>query len=409
VQRTARQLDDQAWLRIAADLSALEATMVAQATGTRLDATFEQLARHWLEPARHPDWSADYAKKVRSVATNWLLADAITIATPHRGGRSPVVPLSQMRLGDLTAAIVIEALDHVRTQRAHGTYRTACECATAIVRDLAALHAQVTEGDRSAAGAVPTGTVNGGLRPGARGHRRCHRGADQPLPGVTSRATIHVTDTETGLPITDVTRSHEAWMHVIVTRDDLDSFAHLHPEPTGRPGEFRVDIAFPTVGRYLVHTELRRQGQMTDVLDRREVVVHDVTRDPVRLMSGPRKETSHRVAVELQGDAVVGGESRFTFRFTDPATGQPLTGLQPYYSAAGHIIVMSEDTTTFAHGHAEAEDDRGRPVFALPGQTFGPELDFHFRFRDPGLYRLWGQFRLPDGGVITVPFTVEAT
>jgi P-type Cu+ transporter len=231
---------------------------------------------------------------------------------------------------------------------------------------------------------------------------------ETPLPGVTSRATIHLIDTETGSPVTDVTRSHEAWLHVIVTRDDLDTFAHIHPEPTGRAGEFEVDIAFPTVGRYLVHSELRRQGQMTDVLDRHEVVVHDVTRDPTPVVAGPRQQASRRVAVELEGDAVVGGESRFTFRFTDPVTGQPLAGLRPYYSAAGHIIVMSEDTTTFAHGHAEAEDERGRPVFALPGQTFGPELDFHYRFRDPGLYRLWGQFRLPDGGVITVPFTIEA-
>ena len=133
VQRNARRLDDQTWLRIAADLSALEASMVAQATGTRLDATFDELARHWLEPARHPDWSADYAKKVHSVTTNWLLADTITIAAPGRGTRAGAIPLSQVLLGELTAAIVIEALDHVRTQRAHGTYRAAHECATAIV------------------------------------------------------------------------------------------------------------------------------------------------------------------------------------------------------------------------------------------------------------------------------------
>lgn len=133
VQRSSRRLDDQAWLRIAADLSALEASMVAQATGTRLDAPFEELARHWLEPARHPDWSADYAKKVHSVTTNWLLADTITIAAPGRGSRAGSMSLAKVPLGKLTAAIVIEALDHVRTQRAHGTYRAAHECATAIV------------------------------------------------------------------------------------------------------------------------------------------------------------------------------------------------------------------------------------------------------------------------------------
>lgn len=47
-------------------------------------------------------------------------------------------------------------------------------------------------------------------------------------------------------------------------------------------------------------------------------------------------------------------------------------------------------------------------MFALPGQRFGPELHFHARFATSGTYRLWGQFRLANGRVITVPFTVTA-
>ena len=64
---------------------------------------------------------------------------------------------------------------------------------------------------------------------------------------------------------------------------------------------------------------------------------------------------------------------------------------------------------TFAHEHADVEDADGDPVFALPGQRFGPQLDVHTTFHTPGLYRLWGQFRLADGHVITVPFTVAAS
>jgi P-type Cu+ transporter len=30
------------------------------------------------------------------------------------------------------------------------------------------------------------------------------------------------------------------------------------------------------------------------------------------------------------------------------------------------------------------------------------------RFDTPGLYRLWAQFRLADGSVVTAPFTVQA-
>jgi P-type Cu+ transporter len=47
-------------------------------------------------------------------------------------------------------------------------------------------------------------------------------------------------------------------------------------------------------------------------------------------------------------------------------------------------------------------------VFALPGTTFGPDLPVHVHFEEPGTYRLWGQFRLASGQVITAPFTVEA-
>ena len=133
VQRTARRLDDQAWQRIESDLRALEDKMLAQATGTRLDATFEQLARHWLDPARHPDWSADYAKKVQSVTTTWLLADGITVELPRPGNPATPVAFAQVVLDELTPAIAVEALSHVRAQRAHGTYRVAHECLTGIL------------------------------------------------------------------------------------------------------------------------------------------------------------------------------------------------------------------------------------------------------------------------------------
>ena len=36
--------------------------------------------------------------------------------------------------------------------------------------------------------------------------------------------------------MTDLTRTHQAWMHLIATRADLGTFTHVHPEPTGRPG-----------------------------------------------------------------------------------------------------------------------------------------------------------------------------
>ncbi|WP_448613290.1 hypothetical protein [Modestobacter sp. URMC 112] len=129
---------------------------------------------------------------------------------------------------------------------------------------------------------------------------------------------------------------------------------------------------------------------------------------PVVPVAGPRSRVVDGVRVELTGEAVAGGKSALTFSFTDAHSGRPLDDLQPYLAAAGHVVVMRADGGTFAHEHADVEDAEGDPVFALPGQRFGPELDVHAEFTTPGVHRLWGQFRLADGRVLTVPFTVDA-
>ncbi|MGY1741702.1 MULTISPECIES: heavy metal translocating P-type ATPase [unclassified Blastococcus] len=230
----------------------------------------------------------------------------------------------------------------------------------------------------------------------------------QARPGEPTRVVVTVVD-DTGRPVEDLTRSHEAWMHLIATREDLGTFAHVHPEPTGRPGELAVDLTFPTAGRYVVNTEFRRQGEMGDVHQRQVVTVHGEAPAPVVLTEGPRTVVVDGVRVALEGEAEAGGRSDLHLSFTDAGTGAAIDDLRPYLAAAGHVVVMRADGETFAHEHAEVEDGSGRPVFALPGQTFGPELDVHAEFPTAGTYRLWGQFRLGDGSVLTVPFTVRAS
>ncbi|MFC7362165.1 heavy metal translocating P-type ATPase [Nocardioides astragali] len=231
---------------------------------------------------------------------------------------------------------------------------------------------------------------------------------DDTRAGSPTTVTATVLDAETGEPVEDLSRSHEAWMHLIATREDLGSFAHVHPEPTGRAGELAVEVTFPTAGRYIINTEFRQRGEMRDVHQRQLITVRGTSPTPISLQAGPRSTVVDGVEVELGGEARVGAASDLHFEFTDAATDRPIDDLQPFLAAAGHVVVMRADGATFAHEHAEVEDERGRPVFAVPGQTFGPELDVHATFDAPGIYQLWGQFRLADGEVLTVPFTVEA-
>ena len=76
---------------------------------------------------------------------------------------------------------------------------------------------------------------------------------------------------------------------------------------------------------------------------------------------------------------------------------------------AGRVVVLRGDGGDLADELAEGETSDGSTVFALPGTQFGPQLDAHFRFHTAGVYQLWAQFRLANGHVITVPFTVQAT
>jgi Cu+-exporting ATPase len=178
----------------------------------------------------------------------------------------------------------------------------------------------------------------------------------------------------------------------------------------GGPGELAVDLVFPTGGEYIVNTEFRRKGQMTDVHEGQVVRVAGPAPAPAPVVPavGPREQVVDGVRVELRGEASAGGSSDLHFVLTDAASGRPLDDLRPYLAAAGHIVVMRADGTTFAHEHAEVTDDAGRPVFAVPGQRFGPELDVHASFDVPGVYQVWAQFRLADGRVLTAPFTARA-
>jgi Cu+-exporting ATPase len=230
---------------------------------------------------------------------------------------------------------------------------------------------------------------------------------DGTVAGVPTRVTVTVVDSESGEPVKDLVRSHEAWMHFIATREDLGTFTHVHPEPTGKRGELAVDVTFPTAGRYIVNTEFRRQGQMSDVHQRQYVTVTGSAPTPVALTPTPRVVVVDGTRVELTGDPHIGGRSALHVAFSDAVTGEPVDDLRPYLAAAGHIVVMRADGTTFAHEHAEVQDRRGRPVFATPGTTFGPELEVSAEFDTAGVYQLWGQFRTGGGTLLTVPFTLD--
>jgi len=246
-------------------------------------------------------------------------------------------------------------------------------------------------------------------------------------PGQPATLTYRLTDTLSGAPVTDVVDSHERPMHLIAVSQDFQSFQHVHPEPTGAPGEYRVDATFADPGTYLLFDEFTRAGGAT-VVQRDELTVGSAGSGPARLGVDLAPKTLGATRVSLAGaDALrAGQEATLTFRLEDAASGQPVRNLQPYLGAPAHGVILSEDAATFAHthgeavgaaandpaahagGHGSADHQQGAPAAgASQPSGFGPEIALHHTFETPGLYKLWGQFQTSDGQVITADFVVR--
>jgi Cu+-exporting ATPase len=238
------------------------------------------------------------------------------------------------------------------------------------------------------------------------------------VPGAPVALTYRLTEARTGAPIADVVESHERPMHLIVVSQDLARFQHVHPMPTGQPGQYRVEVQFPAPGTYLLYDEFTRStGQ--GLLQRDTLTVGGPANEISRASTlaedrAPRLVDGMRVALQGAGAIRAGQEARLVFRLENPETGDGIADLQPYLGAPAHAVILSQDAETFVHTHGETSGASAGSHDASPdGHTdaqsaYGPEIAIHHTFPAPGLYKVWGQFQAHDGRIITADFVVRA-
>jgi Cu+-exporting ATPase len=243
-------------------------------------------------------------------------------------------------------------------------------------------------------------------------------------PGTPVRLVYRLAEARSGAPLTDVVISHEQPVHLIVVSRDLSVFQHLHPQPTGTPGEYAVAATFPEAGPYLLFAEFTRSGGQ-------DVVVQDAlaagsggsgaappaSAAPLEEDRRPKTVDGVRVTLPDAGHIHAGRTLPFVFRLENAATGDPLRNLQPYLGAPAHVVILRADATGFVHVHGHQAQPSAAPataghVDAPPAgsgqtQTFGPEIGFDYRFPSAGLYKIWGQFRTASGEVLTADFVVR--
>jgi hypothetical protein len=103
-------------------------------------------------------------------------------------------------------------------------------------------------------------------------------------------------------------------------------------------------------------------------------------------------------SVTLAGQLTPGEPSELTLSIS--RDGRPVTDLQPYLAAYGHLVALRAGDLAYLHVHPEGHPGDG----STPA---GPDITFFVVPPTPGDYRLFLDFQ-HDGVVRTAEFTVRA-
>lgn len=199
-----------------------------------------------------------------------------------------------------------------------------------------------------------------------------------------------------GSPVTAYTPTHDKDLHLILVRRDLTGFQHLHPQ-LGSNGVWEVPVWVTAAGQYRVFADFQPAGR-DDALTLGADLPAPGHYEPTPLPDASTTATVDGYTVTVDGDLVPGTSSPLTLTVTKD--GAPVTDLEPYLSAYGHLVALREGDLAYLHVHPDGHPGDGRT-------SPGPQIAFHIEVPSAGSYRLFLDFQ-HQGVVRTVAFTAIA-
>ncbi len=201
-----------------------------------------------------------------------------------------------------------------------------------------------------------------------------------------------------GTPLLDYTTVHDKQLHLIVVRSDGQHFAHVHPFLDQATGIWSTPWMWKAAGTYRVFADFQPAQASGAKLTLTRTV--DVAGE---LVSSPplTTRTSDEIAgytVELDGALTAGVSKQVTAKVT--RDGEPVTTLQPYLGAYGHLVALREGDLAYLHVHPEGAEPVG-------DRTGGPAVSFAATAPTGGRYLLYLDFKVDDT-VHTATFVVDA-
>ncbi len=202
---------------------------------------------------------------------------------------------------------------------------------------------------------------------------------------------------ENGRKVTAYEREHGKELHFIVVSRDLTVYRHLHPTRAA-DGTWSTSAGLPAAGGYRAFADFKpaKKGAAGVTLGADLAVSGKYA--PASLPAPAATAEADGYQVTLTGGLRPGRSGEL--RLNVAKDGKPVTDLQPYLGAYGHLVALRSGDLAYLHVHPNGEPGDG-------ATKPGPEISFTATAPSAGTYRLFLDFR-HEGRVRTAAFTVEA-
>ena len=204
---------------------------------------------------------------------------------------------------------------------------------------------------------------------------------------------FRVTDPKTGAPVKQFEVVHEKLFHLFIVSNDLEYFAHVHPDCV--TGVCRLETVLPKPGTYRLLADFYPKGGTPQLIPKTLTTAgyHQPLQSSfVKPAPDLAPKKSDNLEVELTVEPpqpIAGKKTLLSFRV------KPADGLEPYLGAWGHMLIASNDLIDTIHTHPSIADG-------------GPRIQFDVFFPREAIYRIWVQFQR-QGKVNTASFTVPVS
>jgi hypothetical protein len=224
-----------------------------------------------------------------------------------------------------------------------------------------------------------------------------------PVAGREVRAVMTL-KTGSGKPVepADLLVTHTRRLHLLLVDPSLTDYQHVHPDPSGRPGEWRFSFTPRAAGTYRVF------GDFTPAATGRGLYSSVDLEIAGRAMEGPAGGAALGERFERDGLVYTLTTQPRPARANQPidlqfaiarSDGAPVP-LEPVMGAFAHLVAFDEVRSGFAHLHP-TEADLTRPPDAKR-----PVLNFKLTIPRAGRFIVWAQINLA-GTETFVPFALQ--